>query len=57
MAPRGHRGADPQSLRGPPIARRADHHFVNKLDREARDRSLEVDLFALTLVCDNRNSR
>ena len=33
----GHRGADPQALRGLPAARRADHHFVNKLDREGRD--------------------
>jgi hypothetical protein len=33
----GDRGADPQTLRGLPAARRADHHFVNKLDREGRD--------------------
>jgi peptide chain release factor 3 len=31
MAPSGHRGADPQALRGLPLARRADHHLVNKL--------------------------
>ena len=36
MAPRGHRRADPQVLRGVPIARRADRHLCHKLDREAR---------------------
>src|ERR1700757_2121997 len=30
MAPRGHRRADPQALRGLPIARRADHHFCQQ---------------------------
>ena len=30
MAPRGHRGADPQALRGLPLARRADHHFCQQ---------------------------
>src|SRR5690349_19517335 len=30
MAPRGHRGADPQALRGLPIARRADHHLCQQ---------------------------
>jgi peptide chain release factor 3 len=27
MAPKGHRGADPQALRGLPAARRPDHHL------------------------------
>ncbi len=30
MAPRGHRGADPQALRGVPAARRADHHLCQQ---------------------------
>src|SRR6266404_5475332 len=30
MAPRGHRGADPQALRGLPAARRADHHLCQQ---------------------------
>src|SRR5258705_7402529 len=29
-APKGHRGADPQALRGLPIARRADHHLCQQ---------------------------
>jgi peptide subunit release factor RF-3 len=30
MAPRGHRGADPQTLRGVPAARRPDHHLCQQ---------------------------
>jgi hypothetical protein len=30
MAPKGHRGADAQALRGLPLARRADHHLCQQ---------------------------
>jgi peptide chain release factor 3 len=39
----GHRGADPQALRGLPVARRADNTFVNKLDREGGNLSRPAD--------------
>src|SRR5882757_6354954 len=37
MAPRGHRGADPQALRGLPLARHADHHLCRQARPRARD--------------------
>jgi peptide chain release factor 3 len=52
MAPMGHRGADAQALRGLPIARCADHQFVNKLDREGRVPFDLLDEIEQTLALD-----
>jgi peptide chain release factor 3 len=49
---RAHRGADPEALRGLPLARRADHHFVNKLDSGGRDPFDLLDKVEQTLVLD-----
>src|SRR5580692_7943824 len=53
MAPRGHRGADPQALRGLPAARDVPIiTFARKLDREGRDPFDLLDEISQSLALD-----
>jgi peptide chain release factor 3 len=52
MAPRGHRGADPQALRGLPARDLPIITFVNKLDREGRDAFDLLDEIEQSLALD-----